>query len=338
MEVDADRRKGITVKRALAILALLLFGAGVARADCQDPPKPPVAPDATAAERLFVEAKQLLKDGKVAAARDLLEKSYELDPAGGTSLQLAYTLELQGALASSVKRYQQALDLAHIDKNERREELAREHLAALAPRLAKITIQLSSGAGAILGLEIRLDGLCIEPASLNTGIAVDPGTHTIDARAPGRVSIQRTIDVTQEGSTTVIAVPGLAAGAGFWQEPPREAPPVAVAAPTGSLVPGIVMLGGAAACLGAGVIAGLSSRATANDVKATCRDSVCPPSERSQADHAESLATVSTAAFVVGGALAIGGVGLLVFRPFGSTKASAAVVVAPGSLRLAGAF
>jgi hypothetical protein len=161
-----------------ASLALATVSAP-ALADCLDRPPAARPPDPAEAERLFVEAKQLMKDGQVAQACDLLEQSRTLDPAAGTILQLAYCLELAGKLATSHARYAEALELAQRDGNDRRIELAREHLAALAPRLPRIQVRVSAGAKAQPGLEVRRDGACIDPGTWDKEIPVDPGQHVL---------------------------------------------------------------------------------------------------------------------------------------------------------------
>src|SRR5262249_31988368 len=133
-------------------------------AGCTDPPSPAQAFDPTAAAHLFVEAKELMNAGQTAEACEKLEASLALDPGGGTLMQLAYCREVEGKLARSHARYQEALALAEREGNVRRVALAREHLAALGPRLGRMEIRVGPGVRALAGLEIRRDGQCV-PAS-----------------------------------------------------------------------------------------------------------------------------------------------------------------------------
>src|SRR5262245_17501666 len=120
---------------AFSFVASLATSSLRARAECPDPPRAARPVDPLEAQRLFLEAKQLLKEARISEACAKLDTSFALDPGGGTALQLAYCLELEGKLATSHARYEEARALADRDRNERRADLAREHLAALAPRL-----------------------------------------------------------------------------------------------------------------------------------------------------------------------------------------------------------
>jgi hypothetical protein len=326
----------------LAAFLALATAEGFARADCRDPPPVVPAPDPTQAERLFVEAKELLKDGRTAEACAGLAQSQALDPAGGTLLELAYCLELQGKLATSYARYEEALALAQRDQNDRRAELAHEHLTALAPRLVKIEIRVSAGARAQKDLEIRRDGACVDPTSWDKAVAVDPGKHVITAVAPGTIPWEAGIELTQEGSATPVEVPPLQMPATFlpvWAPPPppRLLPLPAASAP-GSLIPGIVVLG--VGVVGLGVSAGLGQTALTmgSEVLHTCRHGLCPPSQQAKGDQANVLATASTVGFIAGAVIATAGVVFLVVKPFGGGKAPLGLKAGPGSLSLVGTF
>ncbi len=334
------------LRLVLSLIPLLALAAASsrARAECHDPqPAAAPAPDPARAERLFAEGKQLMKEGKVAEACGLLETSRALDPGGGTVLQLAYCLELTGKLATSYARFDEALQIAVRDRNERRAEIAREHLAALAPRLTRIEIRLSPGAKDHAGLEVRRDGMCVDSGSWEKAIQVDPGKHVITATAPGRTPWQTEIEVIEEGSTTPLTIPPLEPRPVVTpppiMEPMRGRPPARLEPPpSGSWIPGAVILGAGAVGLGIGAVTGLLATSKASDIEDTCQNDLCPPSQKEQAERAETLAMVSTVGFAAGAALAAAGTVLLVIRPFGRGATQARVTAGLGSVGVGGSF
>lgn len=337
-------------------LALALVTANAKTgAECLDPKAAAApTPNPTEAKRLFADAKQMMKEGRLAEACPMLETSLALDPGGGTLLQLAYCLELQGKLASSHARYTEALAVAEREKNERRAELSREHLVALSPRLSKIELRINPETRGLPGFEVRRDGVCLAPSSWDEASPVDPGRHVLSATAAGKKPWQIEIDVTQEGASTVVEIPLLEAAIPVAPPAPsvdaRPATAAPAPAPTakpparvdprakGSAVPGIVVLSGGALGLGIGAVTGIVSLSMASDLLPSCREGVCPPSQEELGRQVKTFATVSTVGFVAGGALTLAGVVLLVERPFERSKAPPRVAVGPGSVWLMGAF
>src|SRR5450631_2539890 len=94
--------------------------------------------DAGTAQALFDEGKRLMQAGKLDEACPKLQKSFEIDPAGGTLLHLASCFEQAGKLASAWLRYNDALSMAKRDHRKDREDAARGKVADLEPRLARL--------------------------------------------------------------------------------------------------------------------------------------------------------------------------------------------------------
>ena len=94
----------------------------------------------------------------------------------------------------------------------------------------------------------------------------------------------------------------------------------------GSILPGAIALGASAMGLGVGVVTGAMSVAKVSDLRSRCQGDHCAPADRTTADQARTLGTVSTAAFVVGGVAAAAGVLLIVLRPGGKAGATTGAI------------
>jgi hypothetical protein len=313
------------------LIAAIALTARAAEAGC---PKPePVAPDPAESERLFTEAKQLQKEGRLAEACQHFERSRARNPAaGGMLLRLAYCLELEGKLASSHARFVEALEAAERDGKVGRADQARQHLAALAPRLSWIEIRVSAAARGRAGLEILRDGECVDAGAWDTAVPADPGQHRVSATAPGAQPWEIRVEVQKEGATTVVEVPSLLPLPKAIPAP-AEVPREASRPRRGSLVPGIVVTSAGAAGLVVGAVTGALALADAGALKSACLKDVCAPSSQVQRDRAVNLGTVAGVGLIYGGALAVAGVVLLVVHPLGKAKA-AGFAAGPGSLTL----
>src|SRR5262249_29998351 len=98
---------------------------------------------------------------------------------------------------------------------------ALKQAAVLEPRLPKLTITAAKPAP---GLSVTRDGIAVDPGVLGTALYVDPGSHRIDASAPGYVAASLSVTLT-ESQVETVAIPELAAKA-------RRAEPVAPVKPT----------------------------------------------------------------------------------------------------------
>lgn len=145
-----------------------------------------VAKNATAgegasAEALFQEGRTAAKAGNFALACQKFSESQKLDPAPGTLLNLAHCQAELGHLARAWEHYQSVLD--QIAPDDDRVAHVREQLAALDPRLPRLTILVSGEAD---GVVIERDGVQLGAAAVGVALPVDAGSHEIFVRAPGR--------------------------------------------------------------------------------------------------------------------------------------------------------
>lgn len=311
-----SRWSAITLAPLLALLAPVSAAA-------QDP-----AAKASAVQ-LFDEADKLMLAGNVAGACPKYAASMKLDPQLGALLHLADCYAKNGQIASAWGSFREAEDMARM-RGDDRAQLAHEQAASLAPRLSRITISVAPEA-TLSGLEVRLDGSPITQGAWGTATPIDPGSHGIEARAPGYDAWSSSIDVTGEAQQVRVEVPLLTAKR-------EQAPAAAPASPIEVRVddpPPIRTLGWVST--GVGVVAlGLGGVfLVQRSNKLDERTKTCPVLDaehcsdtdektyNSLGREADTNGTLATAGFIAGGALVVGGVLAIVLAPKPKTRTSA---------------
>jgi hypothetical protein len=126
----------------------------------------------TEGERLFLEGRQLLEQGKVDEACAAFQASYEAEHALGSLLNLANCEEQRKKFRAALARWREAAANADTEKN-RLYSVGRA--ADLEAKMPKILVRLGPGAGRAV---VTIDG---EPTSAGEKIAVDPGEHIVVA-------------------------------------------------------------------------------------------------------------------------------------------------------------
>lgn len=263
-------------------------------------------------DKLFREGKRLYGEGKYKEACVALAKSDELDPAIGTLGLLAACYEKQGDLVAAWKGYLETKRRAEA-KRDSRAEFAAEQAEALKARLAKLTITSRGGEG---DLEVTRDGESLPASMLGAPVPVNPGDHTITARLPGAGEWKTSVSL-KEGEARTVEIPAIGE-AGFGSSGPPRWLAYAV---------GGVGVAGVAAGAVAGVVAMSSNEDSMNK-------KICPPTARlcAERDTAFTAATVSTVAFIAGGAGVAAGVVLFFLSSGGSSTSSSAAL---GPVRVA---
>jgi hypothetical protein len=113
----------------------------------------------TAAQALFDQARDEMKDGHFAEACPKLEEAIRLEPSGaGAKLKLAECYEGAGRLASAFATYVVAETAARAAGRTDRASWAAERAAALKPRLSTLTLSVAESAKGQEGLSLRRDG------------------------------------------------------------------------------------------------------------------------------------------------------------------------------------
>jgi hypothetical protein len=298
--------------------------------------------DPVAARTLFQDARKLMAESKYEQACPKLEESLNLDPGIGTMFNLADCWEHVGRTASAWSRFLDAASAAKNAGQAGREKVARDRASALEPHLSRLTIAV---AVAPPGLEVHDGGRSVAASLFGTAIPVDPGAHTIEAKAPGKKPWQGVVQVAAGGASVSVTVPPLATDDTAVAAPP--AAPV-VAAP-GSASESMTVstadsshgrtqrvagwitasLGVVGVAVGAGL--GLAGESKNNQAKGLCPTLLCTQQVIDQhtmlVNGAQSMFTSSYVAFAAGGAAILGGLALVLTAPRGHSEALAVAPV-----------
>jgi tetratricopeptide (TPR) repeat protein len=293
------------VARSFVVLgaACMLSAAAptAAHADARDP---------AAAEALFDEARQLMKDGRYARACSLFEASQKLDPGVGTLLNLGDCLEKVGRVASAWVRFREAASAALSAGQTEREQIARARAAALDGKLARLVVRVAEGAGEP---QITKDGVSMDRAAWGSAVPLDPGLHALEATMPGKKPWRRAITVPETPAVLTVDVPPLEDAA----PPPPPIEP-ALAAPSLALTPapapseekhglgtqrgvaiGVGSVGAVALFLAGGFA--LSARSVYEGARSHCTSAGCDPDGVRLGHDAGTSADVATVSVIVGG-------------------------------------
>jgi serine/threonine-protein kinase len=314
------------------VLALITFLASVSVA-------PAVQAQASnaAAQALFDLGRALMKEGNYAEACPKLEESQRLDPGSGTLLNLGICYEHLGLTASAWSTFVDAAAAADATGKPDRVKTAQQHADALAPRLIRITIRVTSDK--IADLEVRRGGQIVPPAQWGTAMVADPGSHVVAATAPGHKAWQATVVLRDKSETVIVPelelLPTKVAKA---EEPAKDARGSADSAETnvGQTQRTVALIAGGVGVVGVavGTVFGLRSKSAHDDAAAYCTGADCSdPRGVELSNKALDSATVSTAAFIVGG-VGLAAAGVLWFTAPRNVK----VGLGPGAMQIAGTW
>jgi hypothetical protein len=187
------------------------------------------ARDPAAAEALFRSGRELLQQSKLEEALAKFEESYRLDPTAGALFNQGECRAKQGKTASAWALYQQAATLADVQGKPDLYDLATTRANQLQADLSYITIHV---ADPVPGLEVMRDGALVGRAQFDVSLPIDPGRHSITARAPGYSSVGYAVVVGERHDRQTINIPKLRDNAISVPKPPTQSNGRAAAAPT----------------------------------------------------------------------------------------------------------
>jgi hypothetical protein len=312
----------------------------------------PTAEDRALATELFKQGRELMTNAQYSAACPKLAESHRLDPGGGTVLNLALCYEADGKLASAFAALNDALTMARNDGRDDRVALALEHLAAVEPRMSRVSIVVPAESERP-GLTVLRDGSPIARAAWGSAMPVDGGEHRIEVTAPGHEPWATTITVGAERDTQSVTVPVLRALPARPPEPEPSAAPRPVAKPlpmtaapkaeidTGSgrtqRVAGLLIGGVGIAAVGVGAYFGVSAVSKQADSERECVNG-CTTRGAELSREAGRYADIATVTIALGVA-AIGAGGYLVLSAGGAdSDPEVSFRVAPGAMLVRGRF
>ena len=193
--------------RSWLALLVLVLGTGTVIAE----------PDA--AKRLFDEGRVLAAKGKHLEACVLFEKSYELEPAVGTQLNLADCAERDGKPRKAWLLWTAAAEEFE-RSSDTRAKFARGRADALAGKLATIVVRLEKPRRK--GLAVTIAGRTVTPAR-EIVERVEAGSIEVSAAAPCCKEFRSTV-TAEVGRETVVEIGKLERLAGVVTDPDEEEP------------------------------------------------------------------------------------------------------------------
>jgi hypothetical protein len=303
---------------AVALAAAVVIG-GPSEAGAQ-----PTAAEVAIAEGLFETARSLMNAGKVSEACPKLAESQRLDPRLGTLLNLAACHELEGRTASAWAEYGDAAVRAERAGQQERVKLARDQASKLEARLSRLVIRVAPEDGS--DVEIRIDGARLGAATLDVPIPVDPGSRTIEIRAPGKRLWSTSVVVQPGPATATVNAPPLereapvhpSAPAASPREPAPSAPPpqTTTDATSGRTIAAVTAFVVGAGSIGVGSVFGVLAISKESDADTICPGHACSTQDGiDQHEGAARAGTISTVLFGVGIAAIATGAALLLTAP-----------------------
>jgi tetratricopeptide (TPR) repeat protein len=312
-------------------------------------------------------ARSLANDGMVAyqagdykAAEENLSRAFASFPAPTLALWSARALEKLGKLVEAEDRYR-AAERASVNAGEpetqRKAKVdARKGRAELLPRIPTLKVRVEGAP--LAGVIVRVDGVAIANDRLEQPILVNPGERLVTAeRGPDLVQMKATVASGEHKSValTFENSPRASEALEDYLSDPKAKPPARPASSeqgppsqdwamssdsSGWRTVGWVAVGLGGAGLVTSAVLAVVANGKHDGFEDQCPDNVCPlgvpDSVRDDVNSYNSLRTLSTVGWIAGGALMVGGIGLLVALPGGGGGLSAQL--SPRSFTLRGQF
>ena len=170
----------------------------------RDPFDMPTASNGVARE-LFIEARQLARQGRYAEACKDLADSWEREEAITTLYYLATCREIDQQHAVAYRFYREVARRAERDRDLDRERVARDRAAALEGKLGTLVIRFQEPI--MDGTVVNVDGRPVE-MSREIREKVDPGEVLVTAKGPDGMSASKLVTVAAQNEV-VVQIPTL---------------------------------------------------------------------------------------------------------------------------------
>jgi hypothetical protein len=316
------------------------------------------AADVSLARTLGLEGVQLADAGNCAAAIDKLQRAETLYHAPTILVRLGECQVQIGKIVAGTETLQRVVREALPPKAPKAftdaQARAKKVLDAALPKVARLKIHVDMPAG--VRPVIKLDGESISLAALDVDRPADPGSHVVEASAPGFLvaRTETTLHSGASGAANLKLEPDPAAQAvppasAYGQEavapgssgpppmgPPPQGQPYPPPGPQGGPPPGAESQGGGSKTLGfvliglggagvaVGSVFGALALGTRSELDTRCPPdkSQCPAETQGDIDSLKTSATVSTVGFAVGGAAVVGGLIVLLTSKSSTAAAS----------------
>ncbi len=228
-------------------------------------------------------------------------------------------------------------------------ESARTESEAIAPKIGSVTVVVEGPKEA----KVALDDGQIPAAAWGLPRPIDPGTHKLIATLAGYKSAEITFTVVdgakvdqkltlvKDDAGAAVVVGGAGSGGNGQVSGSGSGDPGQGASGSsgssrktaGYIVGGIGVVG-----IGIGALTGLVAISDKNKLEKACTNGKCPPTQQSAVNSYNTMGTLSTVGFVVGGLALAGGIVLIVTAPKDPKAAFVSPYLAPGEAGLTGRF
>lgn len=242
------------------------------------------ANDPAGAEVLFEAGQAALEKSDFETACRKFKQSYALEPAPGTLYFQGDCEERRGRIATAWSLF---TDLLHMlpDSDPKHQGVA-DRIAALAPRLPKLTVHLAPGSPP--DTRVSKDKALLP---VDTAIPVDPGEQLLVIEAEGHAPVEKRITVAEGAAAEVTVEVGKALPKPLKKQEASGGVQVPVGITIGSI--------GVAAVL-AGIGVGIAAKVQYDKSEEYCQEDACLPEGVSIRNSARVKGTASTVVFFVG--------------------------------------
>ena len=171
------------------IFIVLCLGATVALADpTKDKPAPAEQKEA---DKHFRAGVALFKESKYSEALAEFERAYEIAPHPLVLYNIATCHRELSQYGEAVKFYRRFIKEGPGKVPPAKIKTAQDELDGVLARIARVSVNVSSGAGT----ELLVDGISLGTAPFEEPIILPPGEHKLTARAVGHKDAERTLRV-----------------------------------------------------------------------------------------------------------------------------------------------
>jgi len=317
------RRQVIVACLRGSLLALPALSVGL----CARPAAAQDKKELSKARVQFQRAIELEQAGNYSTALEQFRDVGQVRMTPQVRFHIATCEEKLGRLVTALGGYQ----LAFADADGVGEDFKAEVTVAvtrLQASIPKLVIQRGTGAEAA---EIQLDGVALGASSVGVPVPLDPGPHTISAKAPGALPFSQTVTIAEneQKSVDVSLTPE-----------PQEARPSVAAASTNSaadrgnprVVPYVVGGVGIASLIGAGVLFSMR-QSTLHKLEDQCgpNHDACPSSAAGDYSNLKLYNVTSQVALGVGVACVGTAVTLLILQRKHAPPATAGMGLVPSA-------
>jgi hypothetical protein len=296
----------LSLSRPLAFAVLV--SSGLASASATADPQPPQTASTgheAEAEARFREGSAAFDAGRTDEACVAFADSLHLYPNLSTLLNLALCYETQGKIASAWRDFNEAAAWAGDPALRNRRDFAHQHALKLERSLARVEIRPPQCAD----LALAIDGEPVAATRLLWPVFLDPGTHVIEATAPGHA--RYVTEVTVRATSTdamVVTIPPLRAETAAALSPPLV-PNGFSSKPSARRVAGFIVGGMGILAAGVGGYFAADALAKTRDLATSCASGCDPTAARaseitSVVAFGIGLAGVAAGAWLVSGSQA----------------------------------